>query len=291
MSDKNIKNNETKRTVIVLVFVILLLSSLFYPFDIAENFSHYRFNFRIANYHFTKRCLLFTDYISLLTKKTSKLSYIFRNSLLKQYLKINNNAPKNLYNSIGIFYDLHRDFQILYFINEKNNHSDVQKYNDYKDKYIFELKKVLSEYSKRDNSINNFLDIKAYGDFAYKIPNRITLFPELANSYFLYTDFSANDVDFLKNTLFSFDIILNQEKMKNSDQYRTKDRGIYKQQFDENYKIFLYKYSKEIIKLENEILPAQICSQKNITDIYLKSLIENNIKIDNEIEKIIHLCN
>lgn len=249
------------------IFCIYLLISPFLV-DIVTNVNEKpSITYKIARYHYTVNILSILDKIKL---NDTNIAYFFRNSVFNQYINIKNSFDKDAYNAIGCFNDIDLEYE-RYF---QNNSSYKEKYHQYNDKYLKELKSILKEYPTRNKTFY-MLTTRAAKDFlSYVIPNRLILYPKLALSYLNYSTFTKSEqtIQELTDILKIYDEIYNQENDSDNYQYQ-RFKGIRNQRkFYLVYPSFINKYSKEIILMKNDIDRDNICSNTDIFDYYLKSL-------------------
>ena len=268
-----------------ITFYIVFLFFFYYPiiyvthiFTLPIN----RFSFQVANYDITSRILTLCDDVRL--GKTS-IAYSLRNMMFKQYNHIiKTNNPKT-YESIGTFYNIHRDF--IKLTNSYNNAGDSKLYLQYKEKYLSTVSNILKDYTNRNITKNHFLSV--YNTHSRStpriyIPNRITFYVELAYSFFIYTPYENTDkyLEKLKEIFYNFDTVLEQE---NSQQSYNLEKFNQKQNI-EIYKLyypqFIYNYSTKIIRMESELHPDTLCQNTyiiskyhSIQDIYSNDYINN----------------
>lgn len=284
--------NKLKEKIKWYVFISLLIIFLFGFYELEATYSGIlisfplkRFNIQIANYSITKEILLITDIIKL---GNSSIAYGIRNSLLNQYIHIYNTNNKKSYNVIGIFDVINQDFGFLSCIENQNNH----RYQKYKEKYLLELEKILKEYTERDISEKNFLEVnhRTRNDITYFIPNRIILYFCLANSYYHFAELekipiNQTNLNKLKEILNNYDKVFKQEQLKESYHlpFSSFDRELYNQY----YYPFEKMYSRQILLMENHVNPQELCNNKILIDKYLNSN-ESNIN-SKEDQELIHI--
>lgn len=270
--------NKKVEKVLTIIVVIFILVIGIYCFDFTEDPRHFKFNYKVANYHTIERCLDFTNIYSRFTKKNSRDSWHFRNALFKQYLSIKESYPNDFYNSVGLFNSILDDFIFLAKLNERNKDIPIVEkalYKTYKKLFLSELKKLLFEYRVRANSIGNFISKGHYRENGiYIIPNRISFYTKLASVYyeFNYRGLSLNDetLDELNYIYQTFDIIYNQEKQTNSIHYKRLDTVKFnKKQFDFYYPLFVLNYTRGIILLTNNLHPEiDVCDISDVCEKY-----------------------
>lgn len=262
---QSFSNIPTKKQSIFIIIVFFLM----FPWlvDWTAAFKENPFlAYKIANYHYTINILGILDKIKL---KDTNIAYFFRNSMFNQYINIKNSFAKDAYNAIGCFNDI--DLEYARYL--QNTSTNKEKYNQYKDKYIKELKNILEEYSSRNHTLY-MLTTRSRNDISYTIPNRLIFYPKLALNYLHYS-FSKNpnqSIEELTNILKAYDVIYKQEKDNDTYQYQLFNGAYNKYKFYLVYPSFINKYSKTIILMQNNIDKENICSQTDIFDYYLKSL-------------------
>lgn len=262
---KSSPNIPTKKQGIFIIIVFFLM----FPWlvDWTAAFEEKPFlAYKIANYHYTINILDILDKIKL---NDTNIAYFFRNSMFNQYINIKNSFDKDIYNTIGCFNDIDLEYA-RYF---QNNPTNKKKYNQYKDKYIKELKNILEEYSSRNQTLY-MLTTRSWNDISYTIPNRLIFYPKLALSYLSYSTFTKSEqtIQELTDILKIYDEIYNQEKDNDTYQYQLFNGASNKHKFYLVYPYFINKYSKAIILMQNDIDKENICSKTDIFDYYLKSL-------------------
>lgn len=261
-------------TIVVVIFILVIG---IYCFDFTEDPRHFKFNYKVANYHTIERCLDFTNTYSRFTHKNSKASWHFRNILFKQYLSIKESYPNDFYNSIGLFHSIVKDFVLLSELNENSNIPIVEKalYKTYKKLFLSELRELLFEYRARDNSIENFVHSGHRRENGlYLIPNRISFYLELASLYYMFNykglsldDETLEELNYIYKT---FDIVYNQEKQINSIHFKRLDTVKFnKKQFDTYYPLFVLNYTRGIILLTNNLHPeTDVCGISDVCEKY-----------------------
>lgn len=275
------------------IFISLLtifLIGFYYIFStyggILISFPLKRFNIQIANYSITNEILRITDIIKI---GNSSIAYGIRNSLLNQYIHIYNTNNKKSYNVIGTFDAINQDFGFLSYIENQNSH----RYKKYKEKYLLELEKILNEYAERDISEKKFLEVnhRTRADITYFIPNRIILYLSLANSYYHFAELEKmpiNQINLnkLKEILNNYDKVFKQEQLKES--YHLPFSSFDRELYNEYYYRFEKRYSRQILLMENDVNPQELCNNKILIDKYL-DLNESNInsKKDQELNHIL----
>lgn len=277
----NLKKFYYKYEKVLTIFVVTLILLLgIYGFDFIENPRYIKFNYYVANYHTIDRCLRFSNKYSNFLKKDTKVSWFFRNSLMKQYIQIKNSCDSNFYNSVGLFYSLINDFKFLYSFYEKNKFSSLEeekRYIEYKNLFLVEMHKILMEYRERNKTIKNFIYLgHSKEQLMYMIPNRISFYPEIAAIYFaiVYKEMNINEKTFndLMYIYETFDIVYNEEKEFNSINFKTFNSvRFYKKQFSTYYPYFVLDYAQNIIALASLLYPEMnVCNISSVCENYKK---------------------
>ncbi len=287
-------NQRFEKIVVIIMFAIIIIFGP-YLLDLGQPGGNFEFNYKITKFHITRDYLYLSNDFSRLIKKNSNISYFFRKRLFNQYISIKNSYDDNFYNAIGLFYPISNDFKLLYSLNENNDklsEKEKAKYLEYKEQYLSELYKVLMEYRERNNSIRNFITSGGWrGSSLYRLPNRITLYPELALLYlhfignFTIDEKTYNDFKYIYET---FDIVYNQEKTKFSRHYTTLNLRMHKEQFDFYYPQFIRLYTQNNILYSDILYPEiNICETSNVCEKYLQIIKEPNQEANTKILKII----
>lgn len=222
----------------------------------------------------------------------TKISYILRKNLLKQYKNIKNGFNDKDYEAIGTFCNINED----YIKTESKYTENINK--EYKQLYLSELKNNLDNYVDR----NNNLGILRFSEYestairgsalacllldihpkAYSVPNRIIFYPQLALSYLYQANIEQSEetINELTEILFNFDVVLNQEKNNNSSDYQNNNKDFYrifhnsknKNMQNYSYPVFINKYPETILQMQLNVDKENICSNTYIFDYYLESL-------------------
>ena len=302
-----IRRDYIYKTITCIAAICVLWQMMFYPLDLIEKFSHFRFNFRVANFHASEKYLTVLDAFSLVTKHTSDFSYKVRNSVFKQYKKINREEEKDLYNPAGLFNIIHKDFEVLYTVNEAGNKDkkykpkNYDKYLEYKKLYLEELKDILLTYKIKERTYDNFLTGRRR-EIAYQLPNRLELFSELAEAYLKYENLPLNKKTIKKLSLImdSYDLIKQQEQTGGA--VSMPPEGAYdgsfssgfdssaEDKFKQSYGKFIYDYSAVMEQLDSIMFVKDVCENSEAIGEYIKSLTLQNIDVKNEMETIIGMC-
>lgn len=283
------EKDETRRNIlfVVIYFFILLTwmedcSGLVYD-------NKYTLSYKVANYNYSIKALSFINNIHL---GNTKFSYILRKNLFKQYRNIKNDFNVRDYEAIGTFCNINEDYI-------KINSKYEDKINkEYKQLYLNELKDNLDNYVDRNNNLG-ILRLPEYERTAnrgsgltclllnihpkaYSVPNRIIFYPQLALSYLYQANIeqSKETINELTEILFNFEVVLNQEKNNNSEDYKNNKRDFYrifhqtknKNVISYSYPVFINKYPETILQMQWNIDKNNICSKTDIFDYYLKSL-------------------
>ena len=300
MSENKTINQKIEK-ILTVVVVILIFAVGIYGFDIVQGDPFNKvFNYKVANYHTIDRCLKFSYIYSNITKKNSKVSWYFRNNLMKQYIKIKKSYDSNFYNSIGLFYSISNDFKFLYELNENNKNLTIkekEQYESYKKQFLSELYTILMEYRDRNKTIDSFIlrgNSREY--FIYKIPNRIVYYPEIAELYLALTGknmpIDDKTLNLLKYLYETFEIVYKQEKENFTPSYRTfgdLDRtGFNNKRFKEYYPYFVIDYTRNIIWFSHLLHPEiNICSESDICEKYIQMSKKSGLKTDPKVIAII----
>lgn len=283
------KKNETLKNILFIVIFFFVLFTWIEDccgliFDNKATLSY-----KIANYNYSIKALSFINNIHL---GNTKISYILRKSLLEQYKNIKNDFNDKDYEAIGTFSNINED----YIKTESKYVDNINK--EYKQLYLNELKNNLDNYVDRNNNLGILrfskyertanrgssltcllLDIHPK---AYSVPNRIIFYPQLALSYLYQANIeqSKETINELTKILFNFDVVLNQEKNNNSEDYKNNKRDFYrifhnnkdKNMMNYSYPVFINKYPETILQMQWNIDKENICSNTYIFDFYLESL-------------------
>lgn len=272
MSDnKYIKIIRTIKTYILIYIAILFI--FIYPiiylnhiFTLPIN----RFSFQIANYDMTYK---FLNYCDMFRLGNTSIAYGLRYILFKQYDNIVKTGRPNVYNNIGTFYNINKDF--IKLTNSYNN-NDSQLYKKYKEKYLLTLENILADYANRNITTNQFLSNYSYGRFIQQeiILNRITFYLELAESLYemgnlSYLPSTEENLKKLKEIFDRFDTIVDQEKkLPYSYNIEKFDQNRNLKKYNSLYPAFIYNYSKKIIWMESELYPNTFCENENLFNRY-----------------------
>lgn len=289
---KKIFPNEKDETFKNILFIVIYVFVLFtwledccgLIFDNKPTLSY-----KIANYNYSIKALSFMNNIHL---GNTKISYILRKNLLKQYKNIKNGFNDKDYEAIGTFCNINED----YIKTESKYTENINK--EYKQLYLSELKNNLDNYVDR----NNNLGILRFSEYestairgsalacllldihpkAYSVPNRIIFYPQLALSYLYQANIEQSEetINELTEILFNFDVVLNQEKNNNSSDYQNNNRDFYrifhnsknKNMQNYSYPVFINKYPETILQMQWNVDKENICSNTYIFDYYLESL-------------------
>lgn len=253
--------------IVIYVFIINPVIYINHIFTLPIN----RFNFQVANYDMTYRIL--NNFNSCRLGKT-QIAYGLRYILFKQYKHIVKTGKSNVYNNIGVFYNIHKDFVELTASYDNNG---SKSYTKYKEKYLLTIENILSDYENRNITTKQFLSNYAYGRYNIQeeiILNRITFYLELAESLYEYGNLSYipstyENLKKLKEIFNRFDTIVNQEKtLPHSYNIEKFDEKRNLKKYDALYPAFIYNYSKEIIKMEYELSPDTFCENKDLFNKY-----------------------
>lgn len=274
--------------IIIIIFFTMTITYI----DAFSTFPVKRFNFQIVNYKITDSILSTIDIIGL---KDSFAAYVVRNNLLNQYIHMYKTNDKNLYDVIGTFKLLNDDFSRIY-----TDNNNQRAYLQYKEKYMAEAEKIIAEYSFREVSRGKYFEFNRYSRTKRPafIMNRITFYPYLAYYYYIFGDLeniepTQDNLEKLKNILNTADVVMEQEKSKNSEHYKNILRELYDINFKEgkDFKVgkvtfvlggkhkyfeninnnFNYLYTKKIILTENDLNPDNFCTNKDVFEKYLIS--------------------
>lgn len=295
MGDNKFNKKSLLKKLKTYIFLYIAVMFLFvYPISYIDIFLTppiNRFSFQIANYATTYK---FLSYFNTLKLGNTPMAYGLRYMLFKQYKHIVKTGKPNVYNNIGTFYDIHKDFIIL---TKSYNNKNSNLYIKYKQKYLAETEKILINYKEWNITTNHFLSDYRYGRYNIQeeiIPNRITFYIELAQSLYENGNFpyiqSIENLNKLKEILLGFDTIIEQEK--NSEKSYNIDKFSQKRnltRYNHLYPIFISNYSKGIIPLELDVYPDTFCENVNIFDkyysiqdiypsMYINNLIETKCK-------------
>ena len=225
-----------------ITFYIVFLFFFYYPiiyvthiFTLPIN----RFSFQVANYDITSRILTLCDDVRL---GKTPIAYSLRNMMFKQYDHIIETNSPNVYESIGTFYNIHRDF--IKLTNSYNNADDSKLYLQYKEKYLSTVSNILKDYTNR-NSVINYLEE-------------------------------------LKEIFYNFDTVLEQENSQKSYNLEKFNQEQNLEIYKLYYPQFIYNYSTKIIFMDSELHPGTLCQNTyiiskyhSIQDIYSNDYINN----------------
>ncbi|MBR6162770.1 hypothetical protein IKQ26_02600 [bacterium] len=228
-----------------------------------------------ATFKNTKMCLTFFSIRQLdkINLHESRIAYKIRYSLFNQYKNANQYFPKDEYSGIGLFYLVDDEYNL--FKNKEIKHTN--EFNSYKEKYIRELDKILSEYYERNTVKARIANRTTWQTRVWAIPNRINLYQKLSLSYIYNSDLSANknSLKKLKSILVTNDSIINETKLVH---FPTYSGATFSKEFKQRNPQFLFQYSTNIIRTENKLIPEVICDDKFVIDKYIESidLMKNN---------------
>ena len=130
----------------------------------------------------------------------------------------------------------------------------------------------------------------------YKIPNRITFYPELAGIYLALVgkNFSISD-DTLENLKYlyeTFDVVYNQEKGKYTKSFYTLNHKLNRKQYDKYYPYFVIDCTRNIILLTHVLHPEiEICSTSDVCEKYREMSLKIGEELDPKIMSIIKEIN
>lgn len=284
----NDKDETRKNILFVVIYFFILLtwiedcSGLVYD-------NKYTLSYKVANYNYSIKALSFINNIHL---GNTKIAYILRKNLFKQYRNIKNDFNVRDYEAIGTFSNINEDYI-------KINSKYEDKINkEYKQLYLNELKDNLDNYVNRNNNLGilRFPEYKRTANRgsglacllldlhpkAYSVPNRIIFYPQLALSYLNQANIeqSKETINELTEILFNFEVVLNQEKNNNSEDYKNNKRDFYrifhktknKNIMSYSYPVFINKYPETILQMQWDTDKENICSNTYIFDYYLESL-------------------
>lgn len=284
----NKKDEVLKNILFVIIFVFVLFTWLEDCGGMICN-NIPKLSYKIANYNYSIKALSFINNIHL---GNTKISYILRKNLFKQYKNIKNGFNDKDYEAIGTFNNINEDY-----IKIESKYSD--KINqEYKQLYLNELKNNLDNYIDRNKNLGILrfskyerTAVKGSGvarfllnihPKAYSVPNRIIFYPQLALSYLYQADIkqSKETINELTKILYNFEVVLNQEKNNNSEDYKNNKMDFYRVFHDNknknimnySYPVFINKYPETILQMQWEIDKDNICSNTYIFDFYLESL-------------------
>ena len=282
--------------------MIIIFAFIFYQYisDYTTEFSNLRFNSYVAKYHMLDECLDISNKYSKIIRRNSVISYFFRNILMNNYIIAKETFEKDFYNSSGLFFSICRDYKLAQSIHTKNKENltehEIEQFLNYKQQFLTELYSLLMEYRDRKHSISNFIRLGYWREnVKYRIPNRITFYPELAVLYlatkehFKINDETLNDFKYIYDTL---NIVYNQEKEANTRSYRTFVNNysrLDQKQFKTFYPIFIREYARLIILLNNDLHPeTDICKESDICEEYMSAAEKYNFETDTKVLSIIH---
>lgn len=253
--------------IVIYVFIINPVIYINHIFTLPIN----RFNFQVANYDMTYRIL--KDLNSCRLGKTY-IAYGLRYLLFKQYNHIVKTGKSNIYENIGTFYDIHKDF--LYLTSHYNNYNS-NLYKKYKKTYLYTIDNILSDYTNRNVTKNHFLSEDYQPGRVLSriyIPNRITFYIELAQSLFEYSNFQYKDIteenlNKLNEIFWGFDLVIAQEKnlqySYNIEKFNQKQNI---EIYNKTYPAFIYNYATKIIQMEYNLHPERFCENTKLFDKY-----------------------
>ena len=284
-------------SIILIIFACIFFE---YGYDCITTFSNFKFNSYVAKYHMLDECLDISNKYSKIIRRNSVISYFFRNILMNNYIIAKETFEKDFYNSSGLFFSICRDYKLAQSIHTKNKENltehEIEQFLNYKQQFLTELYSLLMEYRDRKHSISNFIRLGYWREnVKYRIPNRITFYPELAVLYlatkehFKINDETLNDFKYIYDTL---NIVYNQEKEANTRSYRTfvnNYSGVDQKQFKTFYPIFIREYARLIILLNNDLHPeTDICKESDICEEYISAAEKYNFETDTKVLSIIH---
>ena len=253
--------------IVIYVFIINPVIYINHIFTLPIN----RFNFQVANYDMTYRIL--KDLNSCRLGKTY-IAYGLRYLLFKQYNHIVKTGKSNIYENIGTFYDIHKDF--IYLTSHYNN-DNSNLYKKYKKTYLSTIDNILSDYTNRNVTKNHFLSEDYQPGRVLSriyIPNRITFYIELAQSLFEYSNFQYKDIteenlNKLNEIFWGFDLVIAQEKnlqySYNIEKFNQKQNI---EIYNKTYPAFIYNYATKIIQMEYNLHPERFCENTKLFDKY-----------------------
>ena len=284
-------------SIILIIFACIFFE---YGYDCITTFSNFKFNSYVAKYHMLDECLDISNKYSKIIRRNSVISYFFRNILMNNYIIAKETFEKDFYNSSGLFFSICRDYKLAQSIHTKNKENltehEIEQFLNYKQQFLTELYSLLIEYRDRKDSISNFIRLgHSRENVWYRIPNRITFYPELAVLYiatkehFKINDETLNDFKYIYDTL---NIVYNQEKEANTRSYRTFVNNysrLDQKQFKTFYPIFIREYARLIILLNNDLHPeTDICKESDICEEYISAAEKYNFETDTKVLSIIH---
>lgn len=283
-------------SIILIIFACIFFE---YGYDCITTFSNFKFNSCVAKYHMIDTCLDISNQYSKIIKRNSNISYFFRNVLMNKYIIAKETFGKDFYNSVGLFFSISYDYKLAQSINQKNKENltenEIEQFLNYKQQFLIELYSLLMEYRDRKRSIPNFIYIGHFREGGYRIPNRITFYPELAVLYiatkehFKINDETLNDFKYIYDTL---NIVYNQEKEANTRSYRTFVNNysrLDQKQFKTFYPIFIREYARLIILLNNDLHPeTDICKESDICEEYISAAEKYKFEADSKVLSIIN---
>lgn len=281
-----------------VILIILAIIFFEYGYDCITTLSNFKFNSYVAKYHMIDTCLGISNQYSKIIRKNSDISYFFRNILMNKYIIAKKTFGKDFYNSAGLFFSISNDYKLaqsIYYKNKENlMKNEVEHFLNYKQQFLTELYLLLMEYRDRKHSIPNFITLGHFREGGYRIPNRITFYPELAILYldakghFELNDESLNEFKFIYDT---FSIVYNQEKESNTRSYRTFVNNysrLDQNQFKTFYPLFIHEYTSLIILLNNDLHPeTDICKESDICEKYMSISEKYKLETDSNILNII----
>lgn len=263
---------------IVVFFTVLTIGVLCIDLVVGDNITYFDFNKKVLKYHTIERCLNLAKVSSGFRKKETKCSWYFRKLLMEHYISVKKSYPNNFYNSVGLFYSITNDFRYLYSLNENRvflSIEEKEEYEKYKQMFTSELYSLLIEYRNRNISISNFIRTGSRRDsIVYRIPNRITFYPELAGLYLALVgkNLQVNNetLEHLKFLYETYNVVYLQEEQKHSRNYVTFNQTEFnKRQFNTYYPLFVIDYTRNIILLSNILHPEiEICSASDVCEKY-----------------------
>lgn len=230
-----------------------------------------KFSFQVANYDMTYK---FLNYCNFFRLGKTPIAFGLRYILFRQYKHIVKTGKSNVYNNIGIFYNIHKDFVEITTAYDNNG---SKSYTKYKEKYLSTVENILLDYENRNITTNQFLSNYSYGRYNIQeeiILNRITFYLELAESLYEYGNLSSliptdENLKKLKEIFNRFDTIVEQEKtLPHSYNIEKFNQNRNLKKYNTLYPAFIYNYSKEIIRIEYKLHSNTFCANENIFNKY-----------------------
>lgn len=245
-------------SLITLIIIVFCYSITLYLYD----FQDFLLPAKTFKHNVLYRSLKFIDKLGFCD---SNLAIWTRNKLFVSYKTIYNSFDVKKYNAIAPFYHIVDEFECYEKTKDKTR-IDVDFLN-YQIKIMGELSFILKEYEHRNEYYSIGMHYSSnwrshfFKNIEYSIPDRIFLYPYLANFYLEHKS-DVNDFEQWQNILNNYDEILFYEKNNNSIMYQNANRKW------ENYglimKQFFGLYSYKILSNELKNNKDSFCTNKNL---------------------------